>query len=90
MENFLEATLKMHNKTGKININNLFNSIYSKYYHVINIKMRFYEININKIFYILFGTKSLKSTYTTVYTYSTSQFRLATLQVFSSHVWPPH
>lgn len=52
--------------------------------------MRFYEININKIFYILFGTKSLKSTYTTVYTYSTSQFRLATLQVFSSHVWPPH
>ena len=41
-------------------------------------------------YFTFFCTKCVKSMYTTFYTYSTSQFREATFQVLSSHMWPPH
>lgn len=47
-------------------------------------------MNINKIFYILFYTKSLSPMYVVFYTYIASQLRVAMFQVLNSCMWPSH
>ena len=48
-------------------------------------------MNYFTFFFLCFGT--VVQSHYVVYTYSTSQFRMATFQVVSSHMWlhePPH
>lgn len=75
---FFCSHMKKYKETGNINFSNIFNPIYTQYYfkHVIDVK----------IIEMAFLNQVLEIWYV-FYTYCTSQFRLATFQMFTSHLW---